>query len=1177
MQPSIHRDQTFKYGDDLSSFSTPLKTLTPTLPEPDFGIVFQCSPTAQAVLLPDSVYTVVAASTEYLRLTGVKQEDLIGRGLLEVFGGELARCTMFQRAIVTKARAEQIQRLYWVDGERFGRVVNVPILDAHGAVAYLLHSVEEITGDKHKVLAESRFRQMTEVGVCGVLVASTADRRILYANPEMLRMLGYSETEVASGTLRWDTLTPPEYAALDEEARRQVRANGRSAPFEKEFYTKSGGRVPVLVSGFLLEYGDGSLEGAAFVVDLTERKRNERDAFLVRFDDAIRSLTDPEQITRIALALLAEHLGVDRCGYCVFEPDQDTFSVPFEFTTAGTPKFAGSHKLSDFGPDLERTLRQNLSHVVNDIAASANSPQVNDALMQVGIGAMISSPLFKNGRLVAAVGAHQKTPRVWRPREVELLEMVGNRCWESIERAQVARALQLSERRLRLAQRAARIGSFDWLIKENRIFWTPELAALYDLPEGMSEGDLAGWKERTLAGDFNRVMAIISDAIAKAQTECEYEFRVVLADGRHRWLRGRAQIVYDEFGAAERMVGVNIDIDSQKRAEEALRQSEERLRAIFDGTHEHVGLLSPDGTVLEANRASLEFAGSAPEDVIGFPFWQRPFFHSTPGLPEVVRNVISKAAAGEFVHFEIEARHPSGQLRTFDLSLHPIRNDAGEVVLIVPEGRDITERKNVELELKQQWEVFDTALSNTPDITYTFDPEGRFTYANRQLVVASQRSLKDTVGKTAYDLGYPPELAARIMGQVKRVVERKERISDETPFRLPTGEIREYEYIYVPVLSENGAVRAIAGASRDITERKLMERRLRESESLTREWIDAMPQLVWSTTFEGKGDLYNKKWHEYTGLTYEESVLQGWQSIHPDDWPRSVEKWAHSLRTGDDFETEQRIRRFDGQYRWFLVRASCARDEDGNIIRWFGTSTDVHEQKEIETALRRAHRELEEFSYIASHDLQEPLRMVNVYSQLIIRELGAVDGRLNQYVGFVRQGATRMETLLQDLLTFSRTAHMEALPTDVTADLSESLTDALSALCTRIEDNGASITADPLPNVRGDVKQLSHVFQNLISNALKYRKKDVAPAILVTAAASGDEWCISVRDNGIGFDPEYAERIFGLFKRLHKDEYPGTGLGLAICKRIVERYGGRIWAEAALGQGATFYFALPKA
>jgi light-regulated signal transduction histidine kinase (bacteriophytochrome) len=283
------------------------------------------------------------------------------------------------------------------------------------------------------------------------------------------------------------------------------------------------------------------------------------------------------------------------------------------------------------------------------------------------------------------------------------------------------------------------------------------------------------------------------------------------------------------------------------------------------------------------------------------------------------------------------------------------------------------------------------------------------------------------------------------------------------------------------------------------------------------------------------------------------------------------------MRTGDNFEVEQRLRRFDGQYRWFLVRASCVRDEDGKIVRWFGASTDVHEQKESETALRRAHRELEEFSYVASHDLQEPLRMVNVYSQLIIRELGAVDGRLNQFVGFVRQGATRMETLLQDLLTFSRTAHMEALPTDVSADLSESLTDALSALSTRIEDNGASITAGPLPIVRGDVNQLSHVFQNLISNALKYRKKDVAPQILITALAASDEWCISVRDNGIGFDPEYADRIFGLFKRLHKDEYPGTGLGLAICKRIVERYGGRIWAEGTLGQGATFYFALPKA
>ena len=244
---------------------------------------------------------------------------------------------------------------------------------------------------------------------------------------------------------------------------------------------------------------------------------------------------------------------------------------------------------------------------------------------------------------------------------------------------------------------------------------------------------------------------------------------------------------------------------------------------------------------------------------------------------------------------------------------------------------------------------------------------------------------------------------------------------------------------------------------------------------------------------------------------------------------------------------------------------------------------DITERRRAEEELRksneelkRVNRELEEFAFVASHDLQEPLRMVNIYTQLILKVLGPQGGPLDQYAAFVQQGVTRMEALIRDLLSFSRTVQADELPVG-SADLSVSLSQALSVLKTRIQENGAIIRIGFLPTVRGDEAQLVHVFQNLLSNALKYRKSDVAPDIQISAKMDGRHWIISVADNGIGFEPQYAERIFGLFKRLHKDDYPGTGLGLAICKRIVERYGGRIWADARPGDGATFHFSLlPK-
>jgi light-regulated signal transduction histidine kinase (bacteriophytochrome) len=251
------------------------------------------------------------------------------------------------------------------------------------------------------------------------------------------------------------------------------------------------------------------------------------------------------------------------------------------------------------------------------------------------------------------------------------------------------------------------------------------------------------------------------------------------------------------------------------------------------------------------------------------------------------------------------------------------------------------------------------------------------------------------------------------------------------------------------------------------------------------------------------------------------------------------------------------------------------RDSQGRVVRWFGTNTDITDQRRIEEELRKMNRELEEFAYVASHDLQEPLRMVNIYTHLILRHIGGDDPALNQYGSFVHQGVMRMEGLIRDLLTFSRAVHGEVLLVG-SADLTASLADATSVLKNSIESAQAVINAGPLPTVRGDTIQLSHVFQNLISNALKYHKKDVPPEISISAELEGDEWIIAVRDNGIGFEPRYASRIFGLFKRLHKDEYPGTGLGLAICQRVVERCGGRMWAEGRPGEGATFFFALMR-
>jgi hypothetical protein len=238
--------------------------------------------------------------------------------------------------------------------------------------------------------------------------------------------------------------------------------------------------------------------------------------------------------------------------------------------------------------------------------------------------------------------------------------------------------------------------------------------------------------------------------------------------------------------------------------------------------------------------------------------------------------------------------------------------------------------------------------------------------------------------------------------------------------------------------------------------------------------------------------------------------------------------------------------------------------------------TRAHEMlAESNLALRCANQELEQFAYVASHDLQEPLRMVELTLGLLEKKCrGTLGGDAKEYIGFAVDGAKRAQQMIRDLLGYSRVT-TQGKPFSPT-DLGEVFDRALLNMKTTVEESGARVTRDALPTVMGDGDQLERLFQNLVGNAILYRDKRAVPEVHVSSEPANGEWVVSVRDNGIGIAPQYGERIFEIFQRLHtREEYPGTGIGLAVCKKIVERHGGRIWVESREGEGARFYFTFP--
>lgn len=632
-----------------------------------------------------------------------------------------------------------------------------------------------------------------------------------------------------------------------------------------------------------------------------------------------------------------------------------------------------------------------------------------------------------------------------------------------------------------------------------------------------------------------------------------------------------------------------LDITQDRQAQVRIRELTEAvdheralLSAILDQSPVGIAAVgAPEGALLLANQRFREiWGGAAPvERIAEYTAYQG--FHAD-GRPYANGDWPSARAllAGEVVRDEeIEIQPLHGPRRVISVNAAPVRNGSGEIIAAVGAMDDISERKESQKALEENAARLRLALEATSLGIHEWDIQsGAIRWDSRVREIWGV----DADVPITFEL-FQSGLLEEDVAAMQSAVEAALRPDGDGVYRVDyrvrnakTGVVAWVSARGKAMFAEGKPVRMV-GYVQDITPQKRAELALRESERRLSTLAEVMPGLVTLSDAEGYVTYVNPVYESYTGVPAPRLHGRGWlQIIHPDDRMVAVEKWQREYRQVEQYAAEYRFRRADGVYRWHTTRAVPVRDADGRLVGWVGVCVDIEDQRRLLEQLARSNDDLRQFAWAASHDLQEPLRMVVLYSQLLEKRASDVltqDNRL--YIHRIVESAQRIETLLAGLRDYWRVSGTESDDRD-DVDLNMVLRHVQHNLRRSIAESGATVEYASLPTVPGNEHALCQLFQNLISNSVKYRDASRPPRIRVTAIRTEEMWRICVEDNGIGIDPAYFDRIFKIFKRLHtSSEYPGTGIGLALCQKIVERHGGTIWVESEPGAGSRFLFTLP--
>jgi PAS domain S-box-containing protein len=676
-------------------------------------------------------------------------------------------------------------------------------------------------------------------------------------------------------------------------------------------------------------------------------------------------------------------------------------------------------------------------------------------------------------------------------------------------------------------------------------------------------------------------------------------------------LRKDGTIIYTNTSASDividgrsHLVGFFTDVTDRIRAEEALRQSEKQLRDILDGTGPNIfiGLLTPEGIFIETNRPSLECAGLRREEVIGRPIEEVGAWSYSDASRQQIREIVQRTARGEPSRCDMDIRAAGDQCIALDVSMHPLRNEAGAVVSLVLAANVITERKRAGEEIRKSQRRLRSLIDGVSPNMFIglLTPDGTLLETNRPALEVANLKLEDVQG-TPFEENYWWSYSDDVRRQLRAAIDRAARGEPsryDVTVRVAENQFAVLDFCLQPLRDETGEIVFLVPSANVITERKQAEEALRKSELLYRTLFQSANDAVF--LMDGKSFLdCNSVATRLLGRSREQLLSHSPAVFSPpiqadgrDSGESAAEKTFAAMAGRPQF-FEWTHQRADGDF--VLVEVSLSRVEGIDEPMILAITRDITDRKRAEAELARYREHLEElvrertaqlaakneelkgFAYTVSHDLKAPLRGIAGYANELERKHRAgLPDRAQFCVNQILTATHNLDNLIEDLLHYSRLD--TETPTDTDVNLHGMIEAILRDRSPIIAEQHTEVTVDvPAGTLQTWERGLAEVLTNLIDNALKYSRKAEPPRVTIRAEELQTCWHIIVADNGIGFDMKYHDRIFGLFNRLvREDEFEGTGAGLAIVKKMVDKQGGRVWAESAPNQGATFFVEIPK-